>query len=76
MSVVHGSEPEGRAAMRDERRRLAQDLHDSTSQMLVVLQFELGKLKRSGSSEANAVIEEIEQIIHEMREQIRAVARE
>ena len=62
--------------MRDERRRLAQDLHDSTSQMLVVLQFELGKLKRSGSSEANAVIEEIEQIIHEMREQIRAVARE
>ena len=61
----------------DERLRVARDLHDCTSQMLVVLQLDLGRLKRSGGGpEVASLVEEIEQVIHEMREQIRALGRE
>ena len=57
----------------DERRRIARDLHDSTAQLLVVLQLQLGRLKRSGVKGALPLIQDCETTIAEIREQIRAL---
>jgi nitrate/nitrite-specific signal transduction histidine kinase len=57
----------------DERRRVAKDLHDSTSQLLVLLDLQLARLRRSGASEALPLIEECSGTIREIREQIRSL---
>jgi signal transduction histidine kinase len=55
----------------DERRHIARELHDSTSQLLVVLQLQLGRLRHSGGPEVSALIAECETTIADIRRQIR-----
>jgi signal transduction histidine kinase len=57
----------------DERQRIARELHDSTSQLLVVLQLQLSQLNRLAAPGAESLIEECRQIIEELHEQIRAM---
>lgn len=64
------------AAVSDERRRIARDLHDGTSQLLTVMQLTLGRLKRSTGDEAAALIEEFERAVREIRDQIRGFYRD
>jgi signal transduction histidine kinase len=62
---------DGRAIRKDEGHRIARELHDSTSQDLVVLQLELGRLKRVGTPRARPLIAECEAAISELRQAIR-----
>ena len=76
-----GGPPERRpesmpAVTSEERRRIARDLHDGTSQLLTVMQLSLGRLKHSTGDEAAALIEECESAIHEIRKQIRGFSRD
>ena len=78
MPIGFGDPPEtdlkGESSIRsDERRRIAREVHDSTAQLLVVLELHLGRLKRCNLPEAQPAIEECERVIHEIREQIRAL---
>ena len=57
----------------DERRRIARELHDSTSQTLVVLQLELAQLKRLKLPGAPAIIADCERVIDDIRGQIRTL---
>lgn len=56
-----------------ERRRIARELADSTSQPLAVLELDLGLLKRLGLGKAGALIEQCEEAIAEIRRQIGAL---
>ena len=60
----------------DERKRIARELHDGTSQLLTLMQLTLGRLKRGGSGEAALVVEECEKAIQEIREHIRSIYRD
>lgn len=64
------------AEMSEERRRIARDLHDGTSQLLTVMQLTLGRLKRSTGDEAAALIDECERAVREIRDQIRGFYRD
>jgi len=68
---VGGQQADDPAVRRDERRRIARELHDSTSQDLVVLQLDLGRLKRLSSPSALPLIRECEAAISELRQAIR-----
>lgn len=57
----------------DERRRIARDLHDSTSQLLVALQLQLARLKREDLADIAPLIIECERTIHEVHRQIRSL---
>jgi signal transduction histidine kinase len=57
----------------DERRRVARELHDSTSQLLVVIHLHLARLRRNGSPELDAAVGECDQTIADIREQIRSL---
>src|SRR5436190_21056831 len=50
----------------DERKRIAKELHDSTSQLLAVLQLNLGCLRRQASAGCVATIVECEETISEI----------
>ena len=50
----------------DERRRIAKELHDSTSQLLAILQLNLGCLRRQAGAGCEATIIECEGIIAEI----------
>jgi signal transduction histidine kinase len=56
----------------DERRRIARELHDTTSQSLVAFQLHLGRLKHLHMPETASIIGECEEAIREIREHIRA----
>ena len=56
-----------------ERQSIARDLHDSTSQTLVVLQLQLGQLKRLRLPGASGIIADCDRVIGEIRGQIRAL---
>ena len=58
----------------DERRRMARELHDSASQLLVALQLQLGQLKRCGVPRAEPLIDEMEQLVRDIQESIRKVS--
>jgi signal transduction histidine kinase len=60
----------------DERRRIARELHDTTSQLLVALQLQLGHLRHSRLPEVEPLLEEMEQVLHGIHESIRQVCRE
>ena len=60
-------------AQEAERRRMARELHDSTSQLLVALEMELSHLKRARMpSEVDEVITECRKTVKEMQREIRA----
>ena len=59
----------------DERMRMGQQLHDSTSQLLAVLQLNLGRMRRQGLDEIEANIAECEEIIGQVGSNIRGLAK-
>ena len=59
-------------AQEDERRRMARELHDSTSQMLVALRFDLSRVCRGNvGPETVAIIDECQEILQEIQREIR-----
>lgn len=59
-------------AQEDERRRVARELHDSTSQMLVSLRFDLSRLSRGKvGPECITIIDECKQTLQEIQREIR-----
>ena len=69
------AKPEGSVRL-DERRRIARDLHDGTSQLLTAMQLTLGRLKRAGGDDAAPLIAECEKAIQDIRDQIRSFYRD
>lgn len=70
----HAWGPEEESFIRaDERRRIARELHDSTSQLLVVLQLQLHRLTQIDDPQTESLVEECRQTISDIREQIRAL---
>ena len=67
------SQGEEQAVRADERQRIAREIHDSTSQALVVLQLQLGRLRRMNRPDAEHIIEECEQAIVAIRDQLRTL---
>ena len=69
--------PEDHAALERlraaERLRIAQELHDSTSQLLAVLQLTLGRIRRRGIVELEANVEECEEIVAEVGRKMREI---
>src|SRR5690606_825101 len=61
-------------AQEEERRRIARDLHDSTSQLLVGLHLNMMRLKRGHVAIENSVFLEMEDIIDTVQQEIRAFA--
>ena len=62
-------------AQENERRRMARDLHDSTSQALVALQFSLQKLsKEYPNAGGEALVAECQEAIQEVHREIRALS--
>ena len=57
----------------DERQRVARELHDSTSQLLVVLRLQLSQLDQFACPETAPLIEECRQAIQAIHAQIRAL---
>ena len=58
-----------------ERRRIARELHDSTSQMLIALQLNLINLERSRpQSESDALIADCKKTVMEMQREIRSLS--
>ena len=61
-------------AQEDERRRMARDLHDSASQLLVSLQFDIIQLKQGAIDPAAIkLLSECSTIIREIQNEIRAM---
>jgi two-component system, NarL family, sensor kinase len=55
-----------------ERRRIARELHDSTSQMLVALRFDLSRLSRGNvGPETVAIVDECKEVLQEIQREIR-----
>ena len=57
----------------DERDRITRELHDSTSQLLVALQLQLGRLKRHGVPGGQPLLNEMEQLLREIQGSIKQV---
>jgi signal transduction histidine kinase len=63
------------AAQEVERRRIGRELHDSTSQLLVVLQLSLMRLKGlDHDAKADAIIGEMGDVLHQINSEIRATS--
>jgi signal transduction histidine kinase len=56
-----------------ERLRIAQFLHDSTSQLLAVLQLTLGRMRRQGIDDLEVSIAECEEIIAQIGGKMREI---
>ena len=56
-----------------ERMRIAQQLHDSTLQLLAVLQLNLGRMRRQGTERLEANITECEEMIAQIGLQMRQI---
>ena len=50
----------------DERKRIARELYDSTSELLAALHLNLGRLRHQGSSDCESMIAECEAMIAEI----------
>lgn len=61
-------------AQEDERRRVARDLHDSTSQELVALQLNLMRLKRARGATAAAALAAVAESLERVQQEIRALS--
>ncbi len=58
-------------AQENERRRMARELHDSTSQMLVVLQLQLSRAAKNCGAECDPIIAECREAVQEIQREIR-----
>lgn len=56
-----------------ERGRIAQELHDSTLQLLALIQLNLGRMRRQGTEDLEANIAECEEMISQVGRQIRNI---
>lgn len=56
-----------------ERCRIAQELHDSTLQLLALIQLNLGRMRRQGNEDLQANIAECEEIVSQVGRQIRKI---
>jgi signal transduction histidine kinase len=62
-------------AQEGERRRIARELHDSTSQLLVALQLNLASLKRAKDrSTSEALIADCNKVLQEVHREIRGLS--
>ena len=61
-------------AQESERRRMARELHDSTSQLLVVLQLNLMNLDRQASAEAEAIVSDCKNVVQAIHREIRSIS--
>lgn len=61
-------------AQESERRRIARELHDSTSQELVVLQLHLTHLDNMGSPEGRQIVSECREVLKNIQRQIRSLS--
>lgn len=60
-----------------ERRRIARELHNSTSQLLVALQLQLGQLRNfPASGAAQLLFDELTETLQSVHESIKQVAME
>lgn len=57
-----------------ERKRIGQELHDSTGQLLVSLQLSVARLRAIGGHNQESVINEIQATVREIDQEIRALA--
>jgi signal transduction histidine kinase len=69
----HWEPPDEAATRSDERQRIARELHDSTSQLVVVLQLQVSRLNELASPEAAPLIQERKATIQEIHAQIRGL---
>ena len=58
----------------DERSRIARELHDSTFQLLVALQLDLGQLRRLGAPATEPLLDEMEQVLRDIQKSIREIS--
>ena len=69
--------PENQSALEhiraSERMRIAQHLHDSTLQLLAVVQLTLGRMRRQGLEDLEANITECEEMIAQIGGQMRQI---
>lgn len=56
---------------REPNRRIARELHDSTSRLLTDLQLHLQRLAQLQDSKAELLVHECQQAISEIRDQVR-----
>jgi len=62
-------------AQEDERRRMARELHDSTSQSLVALQLTLARLDREhAGARVDAIVSECRETVKDVQREIRALS--
>src|SRR5688500_17346502 len=60
---------------RDERRRIGRELHDSTSQLLVVLQLNLACLKESSEdADTHELFSVLDETLQKLHAEVRAVS--
>jgi signal transduction histidine kinase len=60
----------------DERRRIARELHESTSHLLIELQLQVRKLNDFNDPKARSLIAEFQGTIDEIRDHVSALNRE
>jgi len=61
-------------AQESERRRMARELHDSTSQLLVVLQLNLIKLGNHPGPETDLIVSECQNVVKDIQREVRSIA--
>ena len=57
-----------------ERMRIADQLHDTTCQLLAIIQLNLGRMRRQRSDELEATISECEELVSRIGKELRQVA--
>ena len=62
-------------AERNERRRIARDIHDGIGQMLVATKFKLAAINGIGTQDMNIKVDEIEDLMSTVIEEVRRVSR-
>jgi hypothetical protein len=76
LDATSGTPEAGESAIRQaERRRISRELHDSTSQLLVALQLQLGELRRSRVATAESLLDEMDQVIRDIHDSISLISR-
>jgi signal transduction histidine kinase len=57
-----------------ERQRMSRELHNSTSQLLVALQLQLGQLRRYGVPGTEPLLDEIDGVLRDLLASIKQIA--